>query len=334
MTGVVLRVSALAKEYAASGAGLGPGVIRAVDGVSFEVRDREALAVVGGAGSGKTALARCIAAVRPATSGHVEIAGTVVVGRSSRSLRAARRRVQLVTEEWGSSLGPRRTAGALVAETVRAAGSRAGPSRDRAHELLDLVGAEPATYDRRPAELSDAERFMVCLARALAVGPALLVCDDPLRRLDASARAELLEVLSELRRRTSLQIVYLARDLSGALRLCDRVATMHRGEIVEIAEPGVLATGALHPYTRALHVAGGAAGAPLVLVGDPPDPRVRPDGCTLHALCPVARFRCTRDHPALAELARGHRVACHFPGASPDGPDDGRTPGVTVSRGA
>jgi oligopeptide/dipeptide ABC transporter ATP-binding protein len=310
-------------------------VLRAVDRVSFELARGGALGLVGESGSGKSTVARALVGLQRPTSGTVRFDG-LDLARSPR----ARRRIGLVFQDPYGSLDPRQLAGDAVVEPLAIA-RRDKPRTRRLKALaaLDACGLEPRTFLRYPHELSGGQRQRVAIARALVVEPDLLVCDEPTSALDVSVRAQVLELLRDLRRRFGLAILAISHDLAVVRHLCDDVAVLYLGRVVENGPAAELFRTPFHPYTRALLAAvpvadPGARRPPATARGEPPSPLRPPPGCPFHPRCPerdaVPGRRCSTEVPVLPEAknaGRSLRAACHLPRCSPAGPTP---PGVAV----
>ncbi len=292
----------------------------AVDGVSFEVERGEILGIVGESGCGKSTTAKLIVRLEDATSGSIHLDGNELVGVPDRDLGWLRRTAQLVFQDPYASLNPRLRVGAAIAEVLRVhERTRKGQEeRDRVNELLGLVGLSADFAGRYPHELSGGQRQRVGIARALAVEPELLVLDEPLSALDVSVQAEIVNLLKRLRTELGLTYVFISHDLGMVRHLCDRIAVMYLGQIVEIGPWSQVADAALHPYTQALHTAvpipdpeleAGRDARPVP--GELPDPANPPPGCRFHTRCPLAEDVCRRDDPPLVRLGTDHDVACH-----------------------
>ena len=329
MTAPLLEVRDLVKRYATGGLARGPrAVVHAVNGVSFDLAAGETLGLVGESGSGKSTVGRTILRLTPATAGAVRFDGVDVFAAGAAELRGLRRRMQLVFQDPYSSLNPRMTAGAAVAEGLEI--HRLLPRREipaRVAGLFEEVGLEPAHTARYPHELSGGQRQRVGIARALAVGPAFLVCDEPVSALDVSVQAQVLNLLGELQRRRRLAFLFIAHDLAVVRQLAHRVAVMYFGRIVELGTTEQVVHRPLHPYTAALLSAvpepdPASRRRRIVLSGEPPRPTAPPPGCPFASRCfhPKKDERCRTELPALRGLGDA-LVACHHAETGPLTPD-------------
>ncbi|MEU6223295.1 oligopeptide/dipeptide ABC transporter ATP-binding protein [Streptomyces sp. NPDC047042] len=328
---VLLRATDVTKHYPLRGDSFTRHrkVLRAVDGVSLEVRAGETLGIVGESGCGKSTLGRCLVRLTDITAGRVEFDGQDITTLSARRLRPVRPGMQLVFQDPQASLNPRRRAGEIVAEPllIHRYGDAAAVRR-RVAELFDVVGLAAAHLDRYPHEFSGGQRQRIGIARALATNPKLVVADEPVSALDVSIQAQVLNLFADLQDEFGLTYVFIAHDLGVVRHVSDRIAVMYLGEIVELADTETLYGAPAHPYTEALMSAvpeiddgTGAADAPrrerIVLSGDVPDPVAKPAGCAFHTRCPYAREVCAVERPRLVEVAPGRAVACHHPLVAP-----------------
>ena len=301
------------------------GVVRAVDGVSFDVWKGETLGLVGESGCGKSTTGRALLRLLEPTGGTVRFDGDDLGGLGRAQLRAFRRRAQIVFQDPVGSLNPRLSAGAMLEEALLVHGLGGTRRRDRAVELLELVGLGAQHLDRYPHEFSGGQRQRLGIARSLSVEPELLILDEPVSALDVSVQAQVVNLLVELQDRLGLTYLFIAHDLAVVEHVSDRVSVMYLGRIVEEAEVGTLYRGAQHPYTRALLSAvprpdpRARGNERVVLEGDVPSPVNPPSGCPFHPRCP-SRLKdagCTDVRPSTEGVGQGHRVACHHPESAP-----------------
>ncbi|MCY4575754.1 MAG: ATP-binding cassette domain-containing protein [Chloroflexi bacterium] len=294
--------------------------VKAVDDISFFVRKGETLGVVGESGCGKTTVGRSIMQVYKITEGEIMFEGVDLAKLSPGRMRRMRRRLQMIFQDPYSSLNPRMTAGSIIGEPIRIhnMSSSRGDYVDQVEELLRVVGLNPYMRDRYPHEFSGGQRQRISVARALAVRPSLIICDEPVSALDVSIQAQVINLLEELQEQFDLTYIFIAHDLSVVRHISDRVAVMYLGKIVEIATREELYENPLHPYTRALL---SAVPIPdpiverqrerIVLTGDVPSPIRPPSGCRFHTRCPIAIDVCTEEDPEFREMGGDHWVACH-----------------------
>jgi len=316
----LLRVRDLKKHYPIKRGFLGraAGAVRAVDGVSFDVAAGETLGLVGESGCGKTTTGRAVLRLVEPTAGEITFDGVDVRALGAGDLRRLRRHMQLVFQDPFSSLNPRMTVGATVREGLTIHKLAEGAAADRrVRELLDEVGLRPEYAERYPHEFSGGQRQRVGIARALAVEPKLIVCDEPVSALDVSVQAQVVNLLVDLQRRRGLSYLFIAHDLSVVEHMADRVAVMYLGKIVELATSARLYAEPLMPYTQALLsaipvVRPGGRRRRIVLQGDVPSPADPPSGCVFHPRChhPAKDAACARIAPPLEEKAAGHWAAC------------------------
>ncbi|MFF5289534.1 ABC transporter ATP-binding protein [Paractinoplanes globisporus] len=298
--------------------------VRAVDGVSLTVHSGETVGLVGETGCGKSTLARCIARLYELSSGRVVFEGRDITRLSRRRLAPVRRNLQMIFQDPYGSLNPRRRVGSIIGDPLAIHDVADGRDRRRrVQELMELVGLNPEHYNRYPAEFSGGQRQRIGVARAVALRPRLIVCDEPVSALDVSIQAQIINLLDDLKDQLGIAYVFISHDLSVVRHVSDRVAVMYLGQIVETAAAEDLYARPRHPYTVALLSATPVADpdladrrTPILLTGDVPSPVDPPSGCRFHPRCPKARERCRIEAPALESRTPGedtHLTACHFP---------------------
>jgi oligopeptide/dipeptide ABC transporter ATP-binding protein len=315
---VLLQVENLVKHY-----GRHSAIVHAVDGVTLDIRRGETVSLVGETGCGKTTVARCITRLTDVTSGRIVFDGEDITRSSRAALRAVRRRMQMVFQDPHGSLNPRHSIGASIGEPLAIHGVASGAGLEqRVRELMELVGLDAEHASRRPAEFSGGQLQRVSIARAIALRPDLIVCDEPVSALDVSVRAQILNLLAELQDRFGMTYLFISHDLSVVRHVSDRVAVMYLGKIVEVAPVAELFALPQHPYTKALIDAAPSPDPDVAetrlaaaMHGDPPSPINPPGGCRFHPGCAYAQPKCALVEPLLASRSgSGTRaVACHFP---------------------
>jgi oligopeptide/dipeptide ABC transporter ATP-binding protein len=298
------------------------GAVRAVDGISFDVRRGETLGIVGETGCGKSTTAKLLLRLVDPTSGSINFDGEEIAKVSGGHLKRLRSEMQMIFQDPYSSLNPRKTVGTIIGDpfVIHGIDRNDKSRRKRVQELMEQVGLNPEHYNRFPHEFSGGQRQRIGVARALALKPKLIVADEPVSALDVSIQAQILNLLSQLQDELGLTIVFIAHDLSVVRHMCDRVAVMYLGTIVELADNETLYTHPRHPYTGALLSAVPVADPHearskkrQILGGDVPSPTNPPKACRFHTRCPKAQERCWTETPALERKESGGLAACHFP---------------------
>src|SRR6478672_6197049 len=314
----LVSVRGLVKHFPVEGS---DEVVRAVDGVSFDIFAGETLGLVGESGCGKSTVGRCLLRLIEPTAGQITCAGQDVLALDKKRLRQLRREMQIIFQDPYASLNPRMKVGDIVAEPLvihKQGGPRASDRRDEAANLLKRVGLDPDYMNRYPHEFSGGQRQRIGVARALALSPKLIVADEPVSALDVSVQAQVVNLLQELQEEFKLTYVFISHDLSVIRQIADRIAVMYLGHLVELGDSESIYEQPKHPYTAALLSAvprattGGRQR--IVLTGDVPSPIAPPPACVFHPRCPrFHRGHCDVEEPLLRELAPAHSAACHYP---------------------
>ena len=296
------------------------GDIKAVDDVSFDIFKGETLGLVGETGCGKTTVGRTILRLYEPTAGEIIFGGTNLEDVTGGDLRRMRRKMQMIFQDPYASLNPRMTVGSIIAAPLEVHNVARGKEKhERVQELLQMVGLNPYFVNRYPHEFSGGQRQRIGIARALALNPDLIICDEPISSLDVSIQAQVVNLLEELQEKLGLTYLFIAHDLSMVRHISDRMAVMYLGKIVEITDRDEIYLNPLHPYTRALMSAVPIPDPDIVetrqriiLEGDIPNPADPPVGCNFNTRCPVAEDICFKEEPAYLEVKAGHWVACHL----------------------
>ena len=317
---VLLEVQKVKKEFVTSKSLTGKPVkiVHAVDSVDLTIYEGETIGVVGESGCGKSTLGRCILQLIKPTAGHVLYRGEDITKLNKEQMRQMRRKMQLIFQDPYASLNPRMTVLELIMAPLEAFGIGTMEERvQRVKEIMELVGMQENMMNRYPHEFSGGQRQRIVIARALVLNPEFVVCDEPVSALDVSVRAQVLNLIQELKKKKHLTYMFISHDLSVVKYISDRIAVMYLGRIVEIAEKNELYNNPQHPYTKAL-----LSAIPIpdvdnkmkreILTGDVPSPLNPPSGCYFHTRCKYATERCKTECPALHDVGNGHMVACHL----------------------
>jgi oligopeptide transport system ATP-binding protein len=322
--GALVRVVDLKKYFPITGGLLGRqvGLVKAVDGLSFEIQERETLGLVGESGCGKSTAGRAILHLHQPTSGQVFLGDVEVTQASDEQLRALRPKMQMIFQDPYASLNPRHSVGKIVGEPLVIHGlmRKGSPElKDRVAELLDLVGLDPSYVRRFPHEFSGGQRQRIGIARALSLRPDFIVCDEPISALDVSIQAQVVNLMQDLQERLGVAYLFIAHDLSMVKHISHRIAVMYLGRIAELAERNELFDDPLHPYSQSLNSAVPVPNPKLerrrrrfILKGEPPSPANPPSGCVFHPRCPLAEEQCIKAIPEFRQIRPGHFVACHL----------------------
>ena len=296
------------------------GTVKAVDGISFEIKGRENLGLVGESGCGKSTAARVILQLLKATSGKVYFKEQEITSISREDLRKRRPQMQMIFQDPQDSLNPRMTVGSIISEPMfEHQRLKVKQRRERVEQLLNSVGLDPYVTNRYPHEFSGGQRQRIGIARALALSPDFIICDEPIAALDVSIQAQVINLLEDLQEEYGLTYLFISHDLSMIRHISDRVAVMYLGRIVELASSQELYSNPLHPYTKALLSAVPVHDPVLekkrkrtILVGDVPSPASPPSGCHFSTRCPIAEARCFKVSPEWRQVSPDRRVACHL----------------------
>jgi len=302
------------------------GQVHAVDGISFDIGQGETLGLVGESGCGKSTAGKTILKLLEPTSGEIRVNGARIDGLSRAAMRPYRRELQVVFQDPYSSLNPRLNIRDIIAEPLKNYGVAQGKALDeRVETLAGKVGLRTEALDRYPHEFSGGQRQRIGIARALALNPGLIICDEPVSALDVSVQAQVINLLGDLQKEFGLSYLFIAHDIAVVEHISHRIAVMYLGKIVEIADRAALFAQPQHPYSEALLSAvpvpdPDAAKKRIILRGDVPSPITPPSGCRFHTRCPYAFDRCKSEEPPLQEVRPGHRAACHLRDAGPAPP--------------
>lgn len=324
MSTPILRVKDLQKHFPVTSGTLfkkNVGNVRAVDGLTFDVYPGETLGLVGESGCGKSTAGRSMLRLLEPTGGSVEFDGQDLLAMGKRELVSMRREMQMIFQDPYSSLNPRHTVGSIIGAPFDVQGVKPeGGVMQAVQNLMERVGLNPEHYNRYPNEFSGGQRQRIGIARAIALKPKLIVCDEPVSALDVSIQAQVLNLLDDIQQEFGIAYIFVAHDLSVVRHISDRVAVMYLGKIMELTTRDQLYSAPLHPYTHALLSAVPIADPDrerarerIILNGDLPSPSNPPSGCVFSTRCWKATERCTTEVPVLREISAGHQIACHFP---------------------
>jgi oligopeptide transport system ATP-binding protein len=316
----LLEVKNLKKHFPIKGGILSKTVetVKAVDGLNFAVEEGETLGLVGESGCGKSTTGRIILRLLEATAGEVIFDGKNIYDLNKKEMRSLRREMQIIFQDPYASLNPRMTVGDIIGEAMEIHGLAKGrDKKQKVKELLEKVGLTAQQMRRYPHEFSGGQRQRIGIARALAVDPRLIVCDEPVSALDVSIQAQVINLMEDLQEEFGLTYIFIAHDLSVVKHISDRVAVMYLGKMVELTEKEELYSNAQHPYTKALLTAIPVADPTIerekvILKGDVPSPINPPSGCSFHTRCPFVRDICSKEEPEFVDRGGGHYVACHL----------------------
>jgi oligopeptide transport system ATP-binding protein len=316
----ILRVSGLKVHFPIKGTLIPKivGYVKAVDGIDFTVHKGETLGLVGESGCGKSTTARAILRLVEAAEGSVVYEGKDLLTINKKQLKAMRKKIQMVFQDPFASLNPKMNVGSVLREVLQVHKlGEPGDRQKKAGQLMEMVGLSKKYLDRYPHEFSGGQRQRIVIARALAVEPELIICDEPVSALDVSIQAQIINLIEELQERLGLTFLFISHDLGVVRHISNRVAVMYLGKIVEIADKDALYNNPSHPYTKALLSAipvcdPDAANKKIILEGDIPSPMNPPSGCRFHTRCYVAQEICSQQEPPFVQVASGHQAACHL----------------------